>query len=50
MEKMEYVPKSDLCNEARAVLNFLRPKELPIWQIKEILAEAARLSEWEPLK
>lgn len=50
MEKLEYVPKSELGPIAREVLDFLRPKELPIWQIKEILAEASRLVEWEKLK
>ena len=32
------------------VLDFLKPRELPIWQVKEILATAIRLSEWEILK
>ena len=50
MDRLTYVPKSELGPIAREVLDFLRPKELPIWQIKEILAEASRLADWEILK
>lgn len=50
MDRLEYAPRSELEPIAQEVLDFLRPKELPIWQIKEILAEASRLAEWEKLK
>ena len=49
VRKMES-KKEDFEKIALEVLDFLRPKELPIWQVKEILVVAARLSEWQKLK
>lgn len=49
VRKMES-KKGDFEKIALEVLDFLRPKELPIWQVKEILVVAARLSEWQKLK
>ncbi len=42
--------KGDFEKIAFEVLDFFRSKELPIWQVKEILVVAARLSEWQKLK
>ena len=50
MAKLEYEPKSELEDLAVEVLEFLRPKELPIWQVKEGLSTAMRLAEWQTLK
>lgn len=47
---MTYAPKSELTPIAQEVLDLLRPKTLPIWQVKEILSEARRLADWEILK
>lgn len=49
-ERLTYAPKSEMEPIAREVLEFLRPKELPIWQIKEVLNEAKRLADWGILK
>lgn len=49
-ELLTYVPRMEMEPIAREVLEFLRPKELPIWQIKEVLNEAKRLADWEVLK
>ena len=48
--RLTYAPKSEMVPIAQEVLDLLRPKMLPIWQIKEILAEARRLADWEILK
>lgn len=50
MEKLEYTPKEELSKAAQGVIDFLRPKELPVWQVKEVLREAIKLAEWEKLK
>lgn len=50
MERYEYVTKGEIPEMAREVLDFLRSKELPIWQVKEVLKEAMRLADWEKLK
>ena len=50
MDRLTYAPKSEMEVIAQEVLEFLRPKELPIWQIKDILNEAKRLADWEILK
>lgn len=50
MEKLEYTPKEELSKAAQEVIDFLRPKELPVWQVKEVLREAIKLAEWEKLK
>lgn len=47
---LEYEPKDVLDSTAQEVLDFLRPKELPIWQVKEVLMRASRLAEYEKLK
>ena len=49
-DKLTYALKSELTPIAQEVLDLLRPKALPIWQIKEILSEARRLADWEILK
>lgn len=49
-ERLVYAPKTEMTPIAREVIEFLRPKELPIWQIKEVLNEAKRLADWEILK
>lgn len=49
-EQLTYVPKTEEEKIAREVIEFLRPKELPLWQVKEILAKASNMAEWEKLK
>lgn len=49
-EQLKYVPKTEEEKIAREVIEFLRPKELPLWQVKEILAKASNMAEWEKLK
>ena len=48
--KLEYIPRDDVDDIAQNIIDFLRPKELPIWQVKEALSAAAKLAEWEALK
>lgn len=48
--KLEYEPKGELDRAAKEVLDFLQPKELPIWQVKEILALASRFAEYTKMK
>lgn len=43
--KFEFETKGALDDIAIEVLDFLRPKDLPIWQVKEVLARAARLAD-----
>ena len=50
MGKLEYEPNSVLDGLAIEVLELLRPKGLPIWQIKEVLNKASERIEWETLK
>jgi len=50
MTKLEYEPKNEIIKIAREVIDFLRPKELPVWQVKEVLSSAAKLADWEKLK
>lgn len=49
-ELLTYVPKTEEEKVAQEVIEFLRPKNLPVWQVKEILAKASNLAEWEKLK
>ena len=49
-DKLTYAPKSELTPIAQEVLDLLRTKELPVWQVKEILTEARRLADWAILK
>lgn len=48
--KLEYVANDEIDDIAQDIIDFLRPKELPIWQVKEALSAAAKLAEWEVLK
>lgn len=50
MEKLKYTPKSELDKVAAEVIDFLRPKELPVWQVKDVLSRAKELAEWQTLK
>lgn len=50
MGNMTYEPKEENAALAQEVLDLLRQKELPIWQAKEILNEAIRLTEWQTMK
>lgn len=49
-EKLTYAPKTEEDRIAMEVLEFLRAKELPIWQVKEVLTKAKNLADWEKLK
>lgn len=49
-EQLTYVPKTEEEKIAIEVIDFLRPKELPLWQVKEILAKASNMAELEKLK
>lgn len=49
-EQLTYVPKEKVDEIAKEVIDFLRPKELPIWQVKDALIRASKLVEWEKLK
>lgn len=50
MERLTYAPKEELSLIAQEVIDFLRQKDLLIWQVKEVLIEASKLAEWEKLK
>lgn len=50
MERMEYAPKGELEDIARELLDFLRPKELPVWQVKEVLDCAKQYVDYTKLK
>jgi len=47
---LTYKPKEELDGIAQEVLDFLRPKELPIWQVKEVFKRASRFAEYEKMK
>lgn len=47
---LTYEPKAEEEKIAKEVIEFLRPKELPLWQVKEVLAKASSIAEWEKLK
>ena len=49
-KKLTYKPKTEEEKIAQEVIEFLRLKKLPIWQVKEVLAKASNLAEWEKLK
>lgn len=49
-KQLTYMPKTGEEKIAKEVIEFLRPKELPIWQVKMVLAKASNLAEWEKLK
>lgn len=49
-DKLAYAPKSELTPIAQEVLDLLRSKELPVWQVREILSEARKLADWAILK
>lgn len=51
MEKeLTYAPKEELDEIAKEVIEFLRPKKLPIWKINKVLTIAKDLIEWEKMK
>lgn len=50
MEKLEYSPKGELLKVAEEVICLLTQKQLPVWQVKEVLSEAAKLAEWQVLR
>lgn len=46
MSEREYRSKEELESMAKSVLNELKPKRLPVWQVKEVLRQAIRLADW----
>lgn len=46
----ECATKEELREMAQELLEFLRPKKLAIWQVKEVLRRAENMVDWEPLK
>lgn len=46
----ECATREELREIGQELLEFLRQKKLPIWQVKEILRRAGTLVDWEPLK
>lgn len=49
-KQLTYIPKTEEDIIAKEVIEFLRSKELPVWQVKTVLAKASDLAEWEKLK
>lgn len=49
-EQLTYIPKTEEEKIAKEVIEFLRHKKLPVWQVKTILSRASSLVEWEKLK
>lgn len=47
---LTYEPKEELQKIAMEVLEFLRPRHLPIWQVKEVMTYAKEFAEWEKMK
>ena len=47
--KLEYEAKGELEKVALEILEFLKPRDLPIWQVKETLDIAKRFSEYQKL-
>ena len=45
-EKVKYLEKAELKSIAEEVMELLRPKRLPVWQIKEVLRYAMNLADW----
>lgn len=50
MEMAKIIEKEDLKPIALEVLDLLRPRQLAVWQVKEVLAQASRLAEWTPME
>lgn len=50
MEQLTYAHKEEMDKIAQEVLEFLRPRHLPIWQVKDVMKRAIRLAEWEKMK
>lgn len=48
--KPEYASKEELKEIARELLEIMRPKKLPIWQVKETFQFAIEMADWEPMK
>lgn len=46
MNKREHKSKEELEAIAEDVLSELKPRRLPVWQVKEVLRFALRLAEW----
>lgn len=46
VSEREYRSKEELESMAKSVLNELKPKRLPVWQVKEVLRQAIRLADW----
>lgn len=47
---LTYIPKTEEDKIAKEVIEFLRPKKLSVWQVKEVLTKASNLVEWEKLE
>ena len=50
MEQLTYAPKEEMDKIAMEVLEFLRPRHLTVWQVKDVMKRAIRLAEWEKMK
>jgi len=50
VEETKMLSKEELKPIALEVLNMLKPKQLPVWQVKEVLSYASRMAEWTPMK
>lgn len=46
----ECATREELREIVQELLEFLRPKKMPIWQVKEVLRRAGTMVDWEPLK
>ncbi len=46
MNKREHKSKEELEAIAKDVLSELKPRRLPVWQVKEVLRFALELAEW----
>ncbi len=50
VKKPDFLTKDELKVIAKEVLDSLRSKKLPIWQVKEVCRFAMELADWELLK
>ena len=45
-EETKRLEKAELKSIAKEVMELLRPKRLPVWQVKEVLRYAMNLADW----
>ncbi len=47
---LPYVTKTEEDEIAQEIIDLLKTKSLPIWQVKDVLSKAKQLADWQTLK